>query len=45
MKIVAMLARAKGRGFYDLIFLLSQAKPDYNFLSQRCGMHDLQEFK
>ena len=37
MKIVAMLARAKGRDFYDLIFLLSQAKPDYNFLSQRCG--------
>ena len=45
MKIAAMLARAKGRDFYDLMFLLSQAKPDYNFLSQRYGIHNLQEFK
>ena len=45
MKIAAMVARAKGRDFYDLMFLLSQAKPDYNFLSQRCGIHNLQEFK
>lgn len=45
MKIAAMLARAKGRDFYDLMFLLSQAKPDYDFLSRRCGIHNLQEFK
>jgi predicted nucleotidyltransferase component of viral defense system len=45
MKIAAMLARSKGRDFYDLIFLLSQAKPDYNFLSKRCGVNSLQEFK
>ncbi|MDR1882688.1 MAG: nucleotidyl transferase AbiEii/AbiGii toxin family protein [Prevotella sp.] len=45
MKIAAMLARAKGRDFYDLIFLLAQAKPDYDFLSKRCGIHNLQEFK
>ena len=45
MKIAAMLARAKGRDFYDLMFLLSQAKPDYDFLSKRCGVHNLQEFK
>ena len=45
MKIAAMLARAKGRDFYDLMFLLSQAKPDYDFLSKRCGIHNLQEFK
>ncbi|MFT4204004.1 MAG: hypothetical protein QM610_08840 [Chitinophagaceae bacterium] len=32
-------------GFYDLMFLLSQAKPDYGFLSKRCGMDNLQEFK
>lgn len=45
MKIAAMLARAKGRDFYDLMFLLSQAKPDYDFLSKRCGIHNLHEFK
>jgi len=45
MKIAAMLARAKGRDFYDLMFLLSQAKPDYDFLSKRCGITNLQEFK
>ena len=45
MKISAMLARAKGRDFYDLMFLLAQAKPDYDFLSKRCGVHNLQEFK
>ena len=45
MKIAAMLARAKGRDFYDLMFLLSQAKPDYDFLQKRCGISNLQEFK
>lgn len=45
MKIAAMLACAKGRDFYDLMFLLSQAKPDYAFLSKRCEIHNLQEFK
>jgi len=45
MKIAAMLARAKGRDFYDLMFLLSQSQPDYDFLSKRCGVHNLQEFK
>ena len=45
MKISAMLTRAKGRDFYDLMFLLAQAKPDYDFLSKRCGIHNLQEFK
>ncbi|GAB1417200.1 hypothetical protein MASR2M117_26060 [Paludibacter sp.] len=45
MKIAAMLARSKGRDFYDLMFLLAQTKPDYNFLSKRCGIHHLQEFK
>ena len=44
-KIVAMLARSEGCDFYDLMFLLAQAKPDYDFLSKRCGIHDLQEFK
>ena len=45
MKIAAMLTRAKGRDFYDLMFLLPQSKPDYDFLSKRCGIHNLQEFK
>ena len=41
----AMLARSKGRDFYDLMFLLAQTKPDYDFLSKRCGVNNLQEFK
>jgi len=45
MKIAAMLARSKGRDFYDLMFLLALSKPDYDFLSMRCGVHDLQELK
>src|SRR5690606_15563625 len=45
MKIAAMLARAKGRDFYDLLFLLSQTKPDYDFLLARCGISNLKEFK
>ena len=45
MKIAAMLARSKGRDFYDLMFLLSQTKPDYDFLSKHCKIHNLQELK
>lgn len=45
MKIAAMLARAKGRDFYDLMFLLARTRPDYDFLSKRCGIRDLKEFK
>ena len=45
MKISAMLNRGKGRDFYDVMFLLSQTKPDYSFLATRCGIHDLQELK
>lgn len=45
MKIAAMLARSKGRDFYDLMFLLAQAKPDYDFLSKRCGVSNLDDFK
>lgn len=45
MKIAAMLARSKGRDFYDLMFLLAQSKPDYDFLSTRCGVSNLQELK
>jgi predicted nucleotidyltransferase component of viral defense system len=45
MKIAAMSARSKGRDFYDLMFLLAQVKPDYDFLSKRCGIHNLSAFK
>lgn len=41
MKIAALLNRSKGRDFYDALFLLAQTKPDYDFLSQRCGVKDL----
>lgn len=40
-----MLARAKGRDFYDLMFLLAQTNPDYEFLSKRCGISNLSELK
>jgi len=45
MKLSALLARAKGRDFYDTIFLWQQAEPDYNFLSERCGIASPSELK
>ena len=45
MKISAMLSRQKGRDFYDVIFLLSQTMPDFNFLSSKCGISNLDELK
>ena len=45
LKIAAMLARSKGRDFYDLMLLFSLSKPDYSYLSQRCGVKNLQELK
>ncbi len=45
MKIAAMLARSKGRDFYDLMFLLAQAKPDYDFLTKACNISTLHELK
>ena len=45
MKIAAMLARSKGRDFYDLMFLMPQAKPDYDYLSKRCGINHWIAFK
>ncbi len=45
MKIAAMLARAKGRDFYDVMFLFSRTKPDYSFLEVRCGIRNLKELK
>lgn len=45
MKISAMLARGKGRDYYDVMFLLSQTPPDYSFLQARCGIGNLAELK
>lgn len=45
MKIAAMLSRAKGRDFYDAMFLLAQIQPDFDFLSARCGIRDLSGLK
>lgn len=45
MKIAALLSRAKGRDFYDVMFLLGQTIPDWDFLSARCGIRNGQELK
>ena len=45
MKLAALLARAKGRVFYDTIFLWQQVQPDYDFLRQRCGIGDPEALK
>jgi len=45
MKLSAMLSRQKGRDFYDAMFLLSQTKPDYRFLTEKHGIHNLEELK
>lgn len=45
MKISAMLARSKGRDYYDAMFLLSQTEPDYSVLATRCGIRNLIELK
>lgn len=40
MKLSALLSRAKGRDFYDAIFLLSQTQPNYDFLSQKLNINN-----
>ncbi|NCC26394.1 MAG: hypothetical protein EOM25_14540, partial [Deltaproteobacteria bacterium] len=45
MKISAMLARGKGRDYYDVMFLLSRTEPDYRFLGSSLGIHNLSELK
>ena len=45
MKLSALLARGKGRDFYDTIFLWQQVQPDYGFLRQRCGIGSPEELK
>lgn len=45
MKLSALLTRAKGRDFYDAMFLLSQTEPDYEFLKARVGISNIEELK
>ena len=45
MKFAAILARAKGRDFYDAIFLLSKTKPNMDFLFARSGITSLEALK
>jgi predicted nucleotidyltransferase component of viral defense system len=45
MKLSALLSRAKGRDFYDALFLLSQTKPNYDFLIKKQDIHNLTELK
>jgi len=45
MKLSALLTRAKGRDFYDTMFLMAQTSPDYEFLKARSGVGSLGELK
>ena len=45
MKFAAILARQKGRDFYDTIFLLSKTKPNMDFLLARTGITSIEELK
>ena len=45
MKFAAILARQKGRDFYDTIFLLSKTKPNWDFLSAKAGISTIDELK
>lgn len=46
-KIFAALnrKRAKGRDFFDVIFLLSFTKPNYSYLKEKIGINNADEFK
>ena len=45
MKISALLSRAKGRDFYDTMFLLQQTEPDYPYLTEKCNIKNRTELK
>ncbi len=46
-KFYALLSRkrAKGRDFYDVVFLLQKAKPNYDYLKQKTGLADSEALK
>ena len=45
MKISALLARQKGRDFYDAMFLLAQTTPNYDYLAQKWNIRHWAELK
>lgn len=45
MKLSTLLTRAKGRDFYDVMFLFSQTEPDYEFLEKKTGIGNLKQLK
>jgi predicted nucleotidyltransferase component of viral defense system len=45
MKLSALLSRAKGRDFYDSLFLLSQTQPNYDYLAQKQNIRNPAELK
>ena len=45
MKISALLSRQKGRDFYDVMFLMDQTVPDFQFLAARHGISDMPALK
>ena len=45
MKLSALLTRAKGRDFYDTIFLWQRTEPDYHFLKLRNGIENPDELR
>ncbi len=45
MKLSALLSRAKGRDFYDALFLLHRSDPCYGFLEQKCGIRGKEQLK
>lgn len=45
MKFAAILARQKGRDFYDALFLLSKTKPNMDFLKARVGIGSIDDLK
>ncbi len=46
-KFYALLSRkrAKGRDFYDVVFLLQKTKPNYEYLKQKTGLADSEALK
>jgi len=45
MKLSALINRQKGRDFYDVMFLLSKTKPNYDMLNHRMGITNLNQLK
>ena len=45
MKFSAVLARAKGRDFYDLMFLMSKTSPNLDFLRVKNGISTMEQLK